>query len=424
MVNPTTVYPLAAVRALALHAQGLTTLPGAEPPPTPDAIYAMIDRLGCVQLDTLQMVQRSQYLVLWSRLGRYDPADLDRLLYDPQAIARGQNNRRVFEYWMHAACLIPLTEYRYRIGMMRWFAEGKSHWGSAWASKSSNVELKNAVLERIRCEGPLRAADFEHTGERRGTWWDWKPAKHALEGLYNAGELMIAGRIKFQRLYDLRERVLPAWVDVSEPTPAETDRHHLERAVRALGICQPVQAADYAYMKRTKAKPVVDELIAAGDFVPVSATLSDGQARPLIVHRDALPQLEAAADGAAPPCRTTFLSPFDSLFWARGRDVQLWNFRQALEAYKPAPQREWGYFCLPILHHDCLVGRFDPKLERRARTLRLKALYLEPDVAPGEELVAGVAGALRDFMAFHGAESLVIERSQPAELSEKLLAAV
>ena len=424
MVNPTTVYPLAAVRALALHAQGLTTLPGAEPPPTPDAIYAMIDRLGCVQLDTLQMVQRSQYLVVWSRLGRYDPADMDRLLCDPEAIARGQNNRRLFEYWMHAACLIPLTEYRYRLGMMRWFAEGKSHWGAEWASKSANVELKTAILERIRREGPLRAADFEHKSERRGSWWDWKPAKHALEGLYNAGELMIAGRVRFQRVYDLRERVLPDWVDVSEPTPAETDRHRLQRAVRALGICQPAQAADYARMKRTEAKPLVDELIAGGDLVPVSAALSDGQARTLIVHRDAVPLLEAAADGATPPRRTTFLSPFDNLFWARDRDVQFWNFRQALEAYKPPPQREWGYFCLPILHHDRLVGRFDPKLERRAKTLRLKALYLEPDVVPGEELVADVAGALRDFMGFHGAGSLVIERSQPAEFGEKLLSAV
>ena len=424
MLNSTTVYPLAAVRALALHAQGLTASPGAEPPPTPDAIYDVIDRLGCVQLDTLQMVQRSQYLVVWSRLGRYDPADLDRLLFDPAAIARGQNNRRLFEYWLHAACLIPLTEYRYRLGMMRWFSEGKSHWGAEWASKSANVELKAAVLERIRREGPLRAADFEHKGERRGAWWDWKPAKHALEALYNSGELMIAGRVNFQRVYDLRERVLPDWVDVAEPAPDEATRHRLERSVRALGICQPVQTAEYARMKRTEAKPVVDELIAEGVFVPVSAALSDGQTRTLIVHREALPQLEAAAGGAAPPRRTTFLSPFDSLFWARDRDAQFWGFRQALEAYKPPHQREWGYFCLPILHHDRLVGRFDPKLERRAKTLRLKALYLEPGVAPDEELVAGIAGAMRDFLAFHGAHSLMIERSQPAEFGEKLLSAV
>jgi hypothetical protein len=152
--------------------------------------------------------------------------------------------------------------------------------------------------------------------------------------------------------------------------------------------------------------------------------LSDGQTHTLIVHREALPQLEAAADGALSPRRTTFLSPFDNLFWARGRDVQLWNFNQALEAYKPAATRKWGYFCLPILHRDQLVGRFDPKLERQTGTLRLKALYLEPGIAPDEELAAAIAGAMRDFMAFHGARSLVVERSEPAALGEKLLAAI
>ena len=424
MVKTATVYPLAAVRALALHAQALTTQPGAEPPPTPDAIYDIVEQIGCVQIDTLQMVQRSQYLVVWSRLGRYDPANLDRLLFDPDALAHGQNNRRLFEYWLHAACLIPLTEYRYRLGMMRWFREGNSHWGEEWASKSDNAELRAAVLDRIRHEGPLRAADFEHTGPRRGTWWDWKPAKHALENLYNSGELMITGRVNFQRLYDLRERVLPDWVDTAEPTPAEIARHQLERVARALGICQPTQAAEYAYMKRTEARPVVDDLMAEGVFVAVQAALSDGQTHSLIVHQDSLPYLELAADSDSNPQRTTFLSPFDNLFWARGRDVQFWNFRQVLEAYKPEAQREWGYFCLPILHKDRLVGRFDPKLERRTGTLRLKALYLEPGIAPEEELAAAVVGAMRDFMVFFGASNLVVECSEPAAFGEKLLAAL
>ncbi len=424
MVKTTTLYPLAAVRVLALHTQALTSQPGAEPAPTPHAIYNIVEQIGYVQIDTLQMVQRSQYLVLWSRLGCYDPADLDRLLCGDQSNTGGPNNRRLFEYWLHAACIIPLTEYRYRLPLMRWFRDGNSHWGSEWASKSDNAALKAAVLERIRREGPLRASDFEYQGPRRGTWWDWKPAKHALENLYNSGELMIADRVNFQRVYDLRERVLPDWVDTTEPTPTETSRHLLERSVRALGICEPAQAAEYAHMKRTQAKPVVDELTAEGVFVPVSAALSDGQTHTLIVHREALPQLEAAADGALSPRRTTFLSPFDNLFWARGRDVQFWNFNQALEAYKPAPARKWGYFCLPILHRDRLVGRFDPKLERQTGTLHLKALYLEPGIAPGEELAAAVAGAMRDFMAFHGTNDLVVERSEPAAFGEKLLAAL
>jgi hypothetical protein len=144
----------------------------------------------------------------------------------------------------------------------------------------------------------------------------------------------------------------------------------------------------------------------------------------LIVHKDNLPLLEQCADGAIRPCRTTFLSPFDNLFWAKGRDEGLWGFKQQLEAYKPGPQRVWGYFSLPILHHDSLVGRFDPKLERKDGILRLKALYLEPGVEPAEELVVGVAAAMRDFLAFHNASDLVVERSQPAAFSEQLLAAL
>lgn len=142
------------------------------------------------------------------------------------------------------------------------------------------------------------------------------------------------------------------------------------------------------------------------------------------MHRDWLPALEQAADGALPATRTTFLSPFDNLFWARGRDQQFWGFTQTLEAYKPAPQRIWGYYCLPILHHDRLVGRFDPKLERKTGLLRLKALHLEPGVKPDAALVRDVAVAMRDFMAFHKATDLVVESSQPAAFGTKLMKAV
>jgi len=412
------VYPLSAVRALALYAQHLH-LPDASAAATRDDLYAAIEKIGCVQIDTLQMVHRSQYLVLWSRLGTYDPAELDRLAYG----GGRRNARKLFEYWLHAACLIPLTEYRYRLPAMRHAQVGSSKWWEHWLSQPGNAELMDKVRERIRAEGPLRGADFEHHGPRRGAWWDWKPAKQALERLYDRGELMIADRVNFQRVYDLRERVLPKWVDAREPSPDETHRHMLEWAARALGVCQPLQAADYVWsMKRGAAKPHLGQLIADGTLVPVQVESADGQPREWVVHRDRLPDLEQAADGALGPQRTTFLSPFDNLFWARGRDRQLWHFRQTLEAYKPEPQRTWGYFCLPILHKDRLVGRFDPKLERTARRLRIKALYLERGVKPDDELVSDVAAAMRDFLAFHGAADLVIEHSRPAAFGKKLLA--
>ena len=140
----------------------------------------------------------------------------------------------------------------------------------------------------------------------------------------------------------------------------------------------------------------------------------------MLIHRDHLAALQQAADGALAAERTTFLNPFDSLFWTKGRDTLLWDFRQTLEAYVPKPKRIWGYYCLPILHEDRLVGRFDPKLDRKTGTLILKALYLEPSVAPDDDLVAGVAAAMRDFLAWHEATDLVIEKSDPGEFGSKL----
>jgi uncharacterized protein YcaQ len=402
--------PLIAARALALHAQRLLAPAGT---PTPDTIYDTVDQLGCVQIDTLHMVQRSHYLVLWSRLGQYKPADFNRLIYDP-------DHRRLFEYWQHAASIIPLTEYRYRLHTMRYYREGSSRW-QAWLGDASNRAVVEEVRARIQQEGALRAADFKHDGHRGGTWWDWKPAKRALEYFYNRGELMIADRVNFQRVYDFRERVLPEWVDTSEPTLEETHRHNLEKAAQALGIGQPGQIADYAYMKRGDAAPVIADLLVEGILVEVETELADESTDTLVMHRDTLPLVEQTADGTLKPERTTFLSPFDSLFWARNRDQQFWNFRQSLEAYKPEPQRIWGYFCLPILHHERLVGRFDPKLERKNRRLILRALYLEPGIDPADDLIADVAAAMRDFMAWHGATDLVIDKSDPVVFGEKLL---
>ena len=177
-------------------------------------------------------------------------------------------------------------------------------------------------------------------------------------------------------------------------------------------------------MKVLRSRPHVEALLKEGRLVPIRGKLADGTAADLLIHRDNLPLLEQAADGSLKAERTAFLSPFDSLWWASRRDEMLWGFHQSLEAYLPAPKRVYGYFCLPILHRDRLVGRFDPKLERKGGVLRLKSLYLEPGVKPGQELVTDVAGAMRDFMAFHRARELVIESSQPKAFGKKLLAAL
>lgn len=411
----TLTYSLAALRALALYSQRLH-LPNLLELPTADEILSLVDQLGCVQIDTLQMVQRSHYLVLWSRLGSYDPGDFYSLVYGP--------NRRLFEGWQHAASIIPISEYRYQKPHQRELLKRFSDGNINWLSGDQNKRLLAHVLERIQNEGGLRTSDFKYEGPKREGWWDWKPAKIALEYQYAFGNLMIADRPNFQRVYDLTGRILPDWVDQSDPTQVERDQFWIERSVRALGVCDPAQAADYTWMKLRNARPAVADLIKTGVLVEIQAELMNAQTETLLVHRDNLSVLESAAAGEIKPSRTTFLSPFDSLFWARRRDRKLWGFHQSLEAYLPAAKRTYGYFCLPILHKDRLVGRFDPKLERKENRLILKALYLEPGIQPDEELVRATAASLGDFMRFHQAIDLSIERSDPDEFGRKLMAAI
>ncbi|MCE7947952.1 MAG: winged helix-turn-helix domain-containing protein [Chloroflexi bacterium CFX4] len=417
-----TLYPTAAAQRVALHAQGLSApfsgIPDAE------SLYAMIERIGCLQIDTLQLVRRSQYLTLWSRLGNYTAELLDQVAYGDPSAPPEARNRRLFEYWLKAACFIPLSEYRYRLARMQTYREGNNRWFKEWVSKPEHKAALDHVLERIRREGALRSADFEYKGEKRSGWFDWKPTKHALEHLYNAGVLMIDRRQNFQRVYDLTERVLPDWVDRSLPSPEEHYRHLLVRAVRALGICKPEQMGFYFYMTHTNCKPFIKALIAEGVLESVQIVEQDGTQATYLMHREDRHLIDQAAEGALTATHTTFLSPFDNLFWAGKRTLALWNFEPRIEMYKPEPQRRWGYFSLPILHGERLIGRFDPKLDRKSGVLHLKALHLEEGVQPDEALITAVADALRQFMAWHAATDLQIARSAPAAFGEALLRAM
>jgi hypothetical protein len=409
------VYPLAALRAAALHTQRLITPNQASPAPTPDAILDLVTALGYVQIDTLHVVNRAHYVTLWSRFGSYDIDDFHRLIY-----TAGQ--RRLYEGWGHAASIIPLEHYRYH----RWRADTSISYNPGfreWLSKNGSRELAAQTLERIRAEGGLRVGDFEYEGPQRGAWYDWKPPKVALEVLFAWGDLMVADRVNFQRVYDVRERVLPEWVDTTPVTPDEARRFCLEQAARALGVFEPRHLTFYAYMRATPARSLVSALIEEGLLVEIRGESMNG-VKTWMAHRDNLPLLQQAADGDIRPERTTFLAPFDSLFWAGDRDEKLWGFNQVLECYKPAAERVYGYFSLPILHKDRLVGRFDPKLDRKTGVLNLNALYLEPGIVPDDELIAAVAAALRDFLSWHGAKSLTIEKSEPAAFGEKLMRAL
>jgi uncharacterized protein YcaQ len=409
-------YPLEVLRKVSLVAQGLHNPIVSQSDLTADSILRVINLIGCIQIDSLHVVRRSHYLVPWSRLGNYDPSILDGLLFGPK--------RQLFEGWEHAATIIPLEEYRYQMPHQRNLREHPTSWYQRWLEGLVNKEFVPQVLDRIRREGALRVSDFESDGKNRGSWWDWRPAKVALEYLYAFGDLMISDRVHFQRSYDLTERVLPEWVDRTEPSAYERDLFWVERGAKALGVCLPRHAGDYIWMKVTRSKPIVEQLLSNGVLEIINGQGMDGTIRDLIIHRDNLHILELVSSGAIECQRTSFLSPFDNLFWAARRDELFWGFRQSLECYLPASKRVYGYFSLPILHHDKLIGRFDPKLDRKTNTLFIRALYLEPGIKTSAELVNDLTETMRDFMGFHQAHHLEIEYCIPSILGKKLLRAL
>ncbi len=366
-------------------------------------VLAAVRRMAALQIDTIHVVARSPYLVLWSRLGPYEPRWLDELL------AEGA----LFEYWAHEACFLPIESYslfRHRMLDPR---------GMGWKYREAWVEEHRDELERvlayIREHGAVRSADFQRRDGSGGGWWEWKVEKLALESLFTAGELMIARRENFQRVYDLRERVLPAWDDARLLSRDEVRRSLTLEAVRALGVARAGWVGDYFRTDKRESADTVRLLAREGALVEVDV---DGWAQPGYVHPDNLELAERAADGAVRPTLTTLLSPFDPLVWDRGRARELFGFDYRLECYTPAPKRRWGYFVLPILRRGRLVGRIDAKAHRKDGLFEVKALYLEPGVRTSEALIRDVATALRDAAAWHGTPEVVVRRSEPDGVGE------
>ncbi len=392
-----------AARDVMLAAQGLDRRPRRR---TRKAdVLAAIRRMGALQIDTIHVVARSPYLVLWSRLGAYEPRWLDELL------AEGA----LFEYWSHEASFLPVEHYPfYRHRML-------DPSGMGWKYRHDWVEANRAevrrVLEHVRENGPARSADFQRRDGRAGGWWEWKTEKRALEMLFTAGDLMIARRENFQRVYDVRERVLPEWDDARLPSHDETRRTLALDAVRALGVTTARWVADYFRTDRRETIETVRRLGAEGALVSVAV---DGWTEPACVHPDRLDLVERAAAGAVRPSLTTVLSPFDPLVWDRARARAVFGFDYRLECYTPAPKRRWGYFVLPVLRRGALVGRLDAKAHRRDGRFEVKALYLEQGVRPSGALARDVARALRDVAAWHGTPEVVVRRSEPAALAAQV----
>jgi uncharacterized protein len=392
-----------AARLLHLAAQGLLRRPRRRA--TKADVLAAVRRMGVLQLDTISVVARSPYLVLFSRLGAYEPRWLDELL------AEGA----LFEYWAHEASLLPIEDY----GLLRQRMLEPERLG--WKYRADWVRENRHAVERVldwvRERGAVRSVDFERTDGRPGGWWEWKPEKRALEALFTAGELMVSRRQGSQRVYDLRERVHATWTDDALPTREEAENALVLRAVQALGVTPADRVADYYRTERRTTTRRVRELAAAGELIETRVDGWDHVAYVHPVHRDLAAQ---AAAGALRPTLTTLLSPFDPLVWDRRRAAAMFGFDYRLECYTPADRRRYGYFVLPLLRRGAIVGRLDAKAHRRTGEFEVRSFHLEPGVRPTAAFVTDVGRALREAAAWHVTPDVVIRRTEPRSLRREL----
>jgi hypothetical protein len=359
-------------RRLAIVAQGLgTPRPSGATPPTRARLGRLLDQLGTIQLDAVNVLARTQYLVPFSRLGSFDPARLLSLT-GPGA--------PWFEYWGHAASLLPVELYP----LLRWrMDEHERSWhphGAEWLS--GHRDYMAAALDEVTARGPLAAGELSDPRRRSGEWWGRRSdGRLALEYLFGTGLLAAWRSTSFERVYDLPERVIPAAV-LARPVPTadEAQRELVYLAARALGVATVADLANYFGLGPV-AKPRVAELVEAGRLVTVAV---EGWGQPGYMPPDATaPRLRRA--------HATLLSPFDSLIWRRDRTERLFGFRYRIEIYVPAPRRTYGYYVLPLLLGDELVARFDLKADRQTRRLRVMAAHIEPTATAATVLVPAAA---------------------------------
>ena len=351
-------------RRIALRAQGFGKPPAAQP--GRPQVLAAVRQLGLLQLDSVNVLVRSHYLPLFSRLGAYDRTELDSL----SAGAR----RGLFEYWGHEASLIPVEHqplFRWRMEEAR---AGKGVWGGPSRIARDKPDFVRSILDEIRDRGPLGAGELSSGGKSSGAWWGWSEGKRAVEYLFWTGQLTSAGRRGFERLYDLPERVIPESILVTpDPSRADAQRALVEIAARAFGIATEPDLRDYFRLSPADSKARVQELCEQGEIMPVEV---EGWKLQAYLHRDA--RMPGKVSAAA------LLSPFDSLIWSRPRTERLFDFHYRLAFYTPKHKRTQGYYVMPFLLNENLVARVDLKSDRKAGRLLVLGGHCEAGASAGD----------------------------------------
>ncbi|MEM7207413.1 MAG: crosslink repair DNA glycosylase YcaQ family protein [Pseudomonadota bacterium] len=361
------------------------------------ATLRAIEKIGYVQIDTISVVARAHHHVLHTRVPNYREKFLDDLV----------EQKKVFEYWSHAAAYLPMRDYRFALPRMQAIRNGEEkHW-----TQNSKPKLKKDILRRIRDEGPLQSRDFEDTRRGKKEWWDWKPAKHALEELFMTGELMALGRDGFQKIYDLPERVLPDDVDTRAPTISEYAAYLINSTLNAHGFATQ---KSFSYLRKGKnlRSAIETHLAASLDARELAADKLKSGAT-VYFRPESLDKRASRASAQA-----LILSPFDNLVIQRERGRDIFDFDYQIECYVPETKRQYGYFCLPILYRDTLVGRMDCKAHRKECVYEVRQLHIEKDVDDAFPLV--FANAVCDFASFNGCVDIKLKNGVPVEISNSI----
>lgn len=387
---------LTRLRRLALAAQGLlhsqpygAGLVGAR---------RAINHIGYVQIDTISVVERAHHHVFHSRVPKFKSEMTNEMLL----------NGDIFEYWTHAAAFLPIADFRFSLPYKHAIKSGQTHW-----YKNPDTKLMGELLARIRIEGPLRSRDIETSSTKRAGWWDWKPAKKALEQLYMQGDLMVCDREGFQKTYDLTERVLPSLVNLQMPSMEEFATHIVDQQLRCHGFSS---LKGLTYQRKSKelrkaVKALVTERLAQRTLEQVQVSSGEVFLMETGALERSLPRLNS---------RMLILSPFDNSVIQRERLKALFQYDYKIECYLPEAKRQYGYFCLPLLFRGDFIGRMDCKAHRKTNHLEIKSLYFEAHNFDEDAVITAFVVAITQFCHFQKCESMSLNKAHPQHLTNRL----
>jgi len=384
------------LRRLALHGQGLT--PASAFGHGRTAALRAIEHLGYVQLDSISVIERAHNHTWFSRVPNFNPSLSNDMLEQGE----------IYEYWAHAAAYMPMRDFRFSL-----IDKARVRAGEHRSKLPKDTKLMNKVMQRIRSDGPMSTRDLETPGTKRSGWWDWKPAKKAAERLYLQGDLMICSRVGFQKTYDLTERVLPGSTSTTVPSLSEWAKHLIDEQLHCHSL---VTLPGITYSRRhaglnRAVKAEVLNRVAMAELQQVQ--LPDNQvyySRPGLLDQP-LPRVSS---------QLQILSPFDNLVIQRARLQSLFNFDYQIECYVPAAKRRYGYFALPLLYRDELVGRIDCKAHRAQRRLALQSVHLQCKDSDIDSVCRALATALPEFAKFQDCDSVSCEQVSPQSATRVL----